>query len=238
MVGVPKLLAEYDQLKTFPDGALRFIEIKVYPEEFTGEETSALRRHAELCTLLEKQGIDLSLRDQVISILTDFELALSSVRMTNESLNSAECQLLTPTASYLANPKIQSSFLTRYFILCFLDRLQTEVASRAKIANGNRVVWVMLAIVAICTYAHGLLADFWFIAIGAFVALALLARWFFAGIKVHNSLTQLADLLSPLNEPSTCDGRELTGKLRKVERLNVGVPSLVFSLFRITLPGH
>jgi hypothetical protein len=119
--------------------------------------------------------------------------------MTNESLDSVECAILEPTASYLAKPEIQNSYSNRYLAMCFLNRLRIQAASGAKVPR-------------------------------------FLTR-LSPSAKAHKILTELIDQFSYLGAPSTCDGRELIEELRKVQRLNIGVPSLLFSLFRLILPG-
>jgi hypothetical protein len=59
-----------------------------------------------------------------------------------------------------------------------------------------------------------------------------------AGSKASKILTRLGGNFSNLGSPSTCDGRELKEQLREVQRLDIGVPSLLFSLFQIILPGR
>ena len=55
-------------------------------------------------------------------------------------------------------------------------------------------------------------------------------------LQARTRLSRLVHLFSPLNGPSTIDGRELIRELEIVSR-HVSVPSLLFSLFRLTLPG-
>ncbi len=200
MGGGKNLLDEYDRLKNSPDSALRYFESKLDTfDSISGEEMQALRRLNELRSQLDKLGIQLLTRDELISTLTDFDLAIKTLRLTNEPVNSVECPILEPIASYLAKQEIQNSYSTRYFAICFLNRLRIDALSRVRAPR--------------------------------------FLKQLSSGAKAHKILTQLIDQLSYLNAPSTCDGRELIEELRKVQKLNIGVPSLLFSLFRLILPG-
>jgi len=245
--GVTRLLDEYDDLKMSPDSALRYVPYESSDFEYlalTSEQSKALRRLYEVRSALSEKGIKVLVRDELISLLVEFDLALSKVHLTNGSLGDPSCPLLEPTASYLAKPEIQSSYLTRSFALCFLGRLRMSVAPQVKIASrlAHPTIWVAIAILGVWHDARELLIALVLEQSLLFACLALAvtlgARWVLRGVKANRILTNLINQLSYVGAPCTCDGRELTEELRKLERLNVVVPSVVFSLFRITLPGR
>lgn len=239
-VSLPELLNEYDELTSFPSSTLYYIQ---YKEELTKSDLAALHRAAELREVFTKHDINWALREKVATAITEFRMALSANAMNNTLLNSTDCELLEPVAAYLANPDIQNGYLTKYFILCFLGRLRHDVSSRVR--TWKRYKWATLLAIAcipVLTYA-GLDSLLSHRSLETLVCVCLFSvagrvRSAYSGTQADALLSDLEARFGYLNAPLTEDGRELICTLRKVQSLQVGVPSLLSSLFRIALPGR
>jgi hypothetical protein len=169
----------------------------------------------------------------VIDLLTEFEVAFRFFQMSPGPLDSADCIILKPAATYLGRPELQSSFLSRYFAICFLKCLRDEAGQVARAsstlrdANASRILTRFAdAIGRLGRRARPSEAY------GREPKLELNASGILTGL-----LAQFGDL-GNLASPSTVDGRELKPALREVQRVGVRVPSLLFSLFEIIQPGR
>jgi hypothetical protein len=222
-------------MKWSPDSVLADVDTRKieWYDEHTPEQREALDRFWKIGAVLNERGVDVAVRDDVIDLLSDFEVAFRIKQVYPGSLDSADCIILEPVATYLGRPELQSSFLSRYFAICLLKCLRDEAgqgagaSSRLRDANASGILRRSAdAIRRLGKRARPSAVD---------------GREPKSGLNAYGILTcllaQFGDL-GKLASPSTVDGRELKPELREVQRVGIGVPSLLFSLFEIILPGR
>jgi hypothetical protein len=54
---------------------------------------------------------------------------------------------------------------------------------------------------------------------------------------IRRRLNALLESFKWINKPITCDGGEMAAALRKIQRLGLDVPSIMFPLMRLLAPG-
>ncbi|MDR3736754.1 MAG: hypothetical protein P4L10_14620 [Acidobacteriaceae bacterium] len=238
--GIPELLSEYDNLNPKVTRQHKDWELYGSAAEIDWE---LLDKSKTLKMSLEKAGIKVDERNKLIEILTNFEKERHLLECDHISLATPECPLLQPTAAYIATPEIQSSFLTRYMAQAYLCRLRDEMTDSTKRPNlyTKTKVWAAIAILLLLrptTDWLGLsIANFWPLAAGiaAYLAWGIYKTWF--KFRAKPLLERLIAQFQVLDEPATIDGRELTSELRRLQTRKIFVPSLLFSLFSLILPG-
>jgi hypothetical protein len=54
---------------------------------------------------------------------------------------------------------------------------------------------------------------------------------------IRRRLNALVENFKWIKEPITCDGEEMTAAMRKIQRLGLDVPSIMYPLMRLLVPG-
>jgi hypothetical protein len=182
---------------------------------------------------------------KMLEIVSDFKMELARTQMKQLPLDSPKCEIEEPIARYLAQPNLQNSYLTKRFCFDILVQLQEELSwreTRKVIRDGKMIPaeWFLVPgiglLVTLMAYLH--IASFPVVIVAAAVIVSVWAR-IAAAERVEEAKTildRLVERFRKLNRPVIFDGLVFTDDLKRLKRLGVGVPSLLFSLFRITQP--
>jgi hypothetical protein len=85
---------------------------------------------------------------------------------------------------------------------------------------------------------EGVLSDALWVAWALFFGWSALRYFDYTRARmIRRRVNALIDNFKWTRQPITCDGREMAVALRKIQRLGLDVPSLVYSLMRLLIPG-
>lgn len=241
MADIDDTLEEYERTRR----EVRQLHDLTAPLHRTSEaEQNTLTRFIELEKKLQSNGIIIERWVKLCDILTNFELATRTTDIASTPINSIENEMLEPTATYLASSDIHNSYLTRFFAQCFLVRLKDDVLSRAKSLQFLKKYWAFLLIIGagLTKFAGGWMiteaADYWLISLAVLLAIGVSIRGLWRQAKAIRILERLTTDFGLRTDRSVIDGRVLKRELANLERLGLTIPSLLFSLFDLTVPGY
>lgn len=212
-------------------------------------ETDALRGKVfETETELRKMGALFEERRRLAEILFDFLTQYNSFPH-DQSLNCEEDSnytLLEPVASYIRQPAVHNDYTTKYLLTSMFDlidrqpRVHIEKCKKLWIFSPNNLLlYSFLLVCGLLDNEHTryLVLSWWFVWLIFFGWSILRVFNYVRARLIHSKLKALMGNFSWPNIPITCDGNELCFRLRKIERLGAPVPSLLYALLRLAVPG-
>ncbi len=184
-------------------------------------------------------------RTALFSILVDFLYEFHAVGR-DWSPVLEEHELLKPLARYIYEDSVHNSFTTKFLLVQMFDMISRPTLDHLKKSEKRSLFTPSstLVISGLCFFGvfsaklEGVLSD------AAWVAWVLFFGWsalrfydYTRARMIRRKLNALVENFKRIKEPITCDGEEMAAALRKIQRLGMDVPSIMYSLMKLLVPS-
>jgi len=231
-------LEEIDKLNERLDTLVPFVDHE--------PERSELRAKVDvLKTELLSMDVKVKERTVLVSILVDFLDEFNTVgRDWSPVLEGHE--LLKPAARYVYEGGVHNSFTTKFLLVRMIDMISRPSFSYLKKCEKRVLLGPssMLFVSGLCFFGvldskfEGILSGALWLAWVFFFGWSVFRYFNYMRARmIRSRVNALVENFKWIKEPITCDGQELVVELRRIARLGLDVPSLVYSLMRLLVPG-
>lgn len=184
-------------------------------------------------------------RTALFSILVDFLCEFHAVGR-DWSPVLEEHEMLKPLARYIYESSVHNSFTTKFLLVQMIDMISRPMYELLKKSEKHSLLGPssMLVISGLCFFGMFDAKLEGFLSVALWVAWALFFGWsalrfydYTRARMIRRRLNALVENFKWIKEPITCDGEEMTAAMRKIQRLGLDVPSIMYPLMRLLVPG-
>jgi hypothetical protein len=190
-------------------------------------------------------GVMVKERTALFSILADFIDEFSAVGR-DWSPVLEEHELLNPVARYIYDDSVHNSVTTKYLLVEMIEMISRPTLDYLNKCEKRSLLGPSstLFVSGLCFFGvfhaklEGVLSEALWVAWALFFGWSALRYFDYTRARmIRRRVNALIDNFKWTRQPITCDGREMAVALRKIQRLGLDVPSLVYSLMRLLVPG-
>jgi len=184
-------------------------------------------------------------RTTLFGILVDFLCEFHAVGR-DWSPVLEEHELLKPLARYIYDSSVHNSFTTKFLLVQMIEMISRPSISYLKRCEKRSLLGPgsMLIVSGLCFFGvldsklEGILSGALWLAWAFFFGWSVFRYFNYMRARmIRGRVNALVENFKWIKEPITCDGQELVAELRRIEWLGLDVPSLVYSLMRLLVPG-
>jgi hypothetical protein len=184
-------------------------------------------------------------RTALFSILVEFLFEFHAVGR-DWSPVLEEHELLEPLAQYIYERSVHNSFTTKFLLMQMFDMISRPTLDHLKKSEKKSLLspTSTLIISGLCLFGMFNAKLEGFLSVALWVAWVLFFGWsvlryydYTRARMIRRRLNALLESFKWINKPITCDGGEMAAALRKIQRLGLDVPSIMFPLMRLLAPG-
>jgi hypothetical protein len=190
-------------------------------------------------------GVMVKERTALVSILADFLDEFNAVGRDWPPVFE-EHELLKPVARYIYERSVHNSFTTKFLLVQMIDIISrpsfeyVKKCEKLVLFGPSQTLFVS----ALCFLGvfnaklEGFLSNALLLACLLFFGWSILRFLNYTRARmIRSRVNALIENFKSIMEPITCDGEELIVVLHKIQHLGLQMPSLIYSLMRLLVPG-